>query len=70
MRPLTIIGALVVAAGLFILINGASFTKDKTVLKAGPLEANIKQQESVPPWVGGAALVVGVGLVVAGLRKT
>jgi hypothetical protein len=70
MRPLTIIGALVVAAGLFILINGASFTKDKTVLKAGPLEANVKQQESVPPWVGGAALVVGVGLVVAGLRKT
>jgi hypothetical protein len=70
MRPLTIIGALVVAAGLFILINGASFTKDKTVLKAGPLEANVKQQESVPPWVGGAALVVGIGLVVAGLRKT
>lgn len=58
------------AAGLFILINGASFTKDKTVLKAGPLEANVKQQETVPPWVGGAALVVGVGLVVAGLRKT
>jgi hypothetical protein len=70
MRPLTIIGALLVAAGLFVLINGASFTKDKTVLKAGPLEANVKQQESVPPWVGGAALVVGIGLVVAGLRKT
>jgi hypothetical protein len=60
----------VFAAGLFVLINGASFTKDKTVLKAGPLEANVKQQESVPPWVGGAALVVGGILVVAGLRKT
>ena len=70
MRAMTLIGAILIAAGLFVVINGASFTKDKTVLKAGPLEANVKQQESVPPWVGGAAIVAGIGFVVVGLRKS
>jgi hypothetical protein len=70
MRPMTIVGALLIAAGLFVVINGASFTENKTVLKAGPLEANVKKQESVPPWVGGAAIVAGIAFVLVGMRKT
>jgi hypothetical protein len=70
MRPMTIIGALLIAAGLWVVINGASYTKDKTVLKVGPLEANVKEQQSIPPWAGGAAILVGVGCVVIGVRKT
>jgi hypothetical protein len=70
MKPLAIVGCLLILGGLFVLINGASFTKDKTVLKAGPLEANVKQTQTVPPWAGGAVIVVGIGLVAVGLRKT
>jgi drug/metabolite transporter (DMT)-like permease len=70
MRPMTIIGALLIAAGLYVLINGASFTRDKTVLKAGPLEANIKQEQSIPPWAGAVAIAAGVGFIVVGLRKS
>jgi hypothetical protein len=69
MRPMTIIGALLIAAGLFVVINGASFTRDKTVLKVGPIEANVKQQESIPPWAGAVAIAIGIGCVVIGIRK-
>jgi len=67
---MTIVGALLIAAGLFVLISGASFTKDKTVFKAGPIEANVKQEQSVPPWAGAVAIVVGIGCIAGGLRKT
>jgi hypothetical protein len=70
MRPMVILGALIVAGGLFVLVNGASFTKDSTVLKAGPLEAHMEKKEQVPAWVGGAAVVVGIGFIGLGLRKS
>ncbi len=69
MRPMMILGILFVAAGLYVVVNGASFTKDKTVFKAGPFEANVEKKQDIPPWVGALAIVAGVGLVVAGVRK-
>jgi hypothetical protein len=69
MKPIAIVGLLLILGGLFVLINGASFTKDKTVLKAGPLEANVKQTQSVPPWAGGLAIAVGIGVVAVGFKK-
>jgi hypothetical protein len=68
-RPMTIVGALLIAAGLYIIFSGASFTKDKTVFKAGPIEANVKEQQGVPTWAGAVAIVLGVGCVVVGVRK-
>jgi hypothetical protein len=69
MKPMVILGALIVAAGLYILVNGASFTKDSTVLKAGPLEAHMEKKEPIPPWAGGIAVVVGIGFIAIGMRK-
>ncbi len=70
MRPMAIIGAILIAAGLYVVIDGASFTKDKTVAKIGSLEANVKQRESIPPWAGAVAIVAGVVCIVAGARKS
>ena len=70
MRAGIIVGALLVAAGLYVVIHGASFTQDKTVLKAGPLEANVKETHGVPPWAGGVAIVAGIAVIALGLRKT
>jgi hypothetical protein len=39
------------------------------VLKIGDVEAKVSQQNAIPPWVGGAGVVVGVILIVAGARK-
>ncbi len=69
MRLIAVVGVLLVAAGLYVLVNGASFTRDKTVIKVGTLVANVKEQEAIPPWAGGAAILVGIGCVVVGLRK-
>jgi len=70
MKPMVILGALIVAGGLYILVNGASFTKDSTVLKAGPLEAHMEKKEAIPPWAGGAAVLVGIGFIALGMRKS
>jgi drug/metabolite transporter (DMT)-like permease len=69
MRAIQIIGAILIAAGLFILIKSPSYSSDKSLFKVGSVEATVKQDRTIPPWAGGAALAAGVVLVVAGLRK-
>ena len=69
MRIGLILGALLIAGGLYILIKAPTYSQDKPVLKVGPLEAKVEQQHEIPPWVGGAALAVGVVLVVAGATR-
>jgi len=69
MRVLQIAGVIVMAAGLFILIKGPSYTREESVFKLGDLEARVQQQHSVPGWVGGATLGAGLVLVLLGLRR-
>jgi hypothetical protein len=68
-RPLTIAGIVLAALGAFVLLNGASFTTRRDVLKVGPVEASVQEKQAVPAWAGGVALVLGLGLVVAGARR-
>ena len=69
MRAIQIIGAIMIAAGLFILIKSPSYSSDKSLFKVGSVEATVSQDHVIPPWAGGAILVAGVVLVVVGLRK-
>jgi drug/metabolite transporter (DMT)-like permease len=69
MRALQIIGALLIAGGLFVLIRAPSYSSEKSVLKVGTLEAKVNEQHEIPGWAGGAALAAGVVLVVVGFRK-
>jgi len=69
MRFLQVLGVILIAGGLFVLIQGPSYTSEKSVFKIGDVEAKVAQQRSIPPWAGGAALVAGVVLLVAGARK-
>jgi drug/metabolite transporter (DMT)-like permease len=69
MRAIQIIGAILIAAGLFILIKSPSYSSDKSLFKVGSVEATVQQDHAIPPWAGGAALAAGLVLVVAGLRK-
>lgn len=69
MRAGLIAGAVLAAAGLFILIKGASYTREESVFKLGDLEAKVQRERSIPEWVGGVALGAGLVLVVIGLRK-
>jgi hypothetical protein len=69
MRVLQIVGALLIAGGLFVLIKSPSYSSDKSVFKVGDVEAKVAQQHSIPPWVGGGALAAGLVLIVVGARK-
>lgn len=67
-----IIGVILIVIGLFALATGGfSWTQREKVLDVGPIEATAERHKTLPlpPLVGGAALIAGVVLVVAGSRK-
>ena len=70
MRGMLIAGIIILLAGAFVLFRGFSFTKDKTVLDIGPLQASVTERQAVPTWVGGAAVAVGLVLIGVGATKT
>jgi hypothetical protein len=69
MRQLMIVGLVILGLGAFVLIRGGSFTTRRDVLKVGDVKVTAPERQTIPPWVGGAALVVGGALIVAGMRK-
>ncbi len=72
MNVAKIIGILLIVAGTASLVTGGfSYTKDKTVVKLGPLELSAKQKEEVnlPVWLGVGAIAVGGLLLLFGGRR-
>lgn len=69
MKGTTIAGIVLLVLGAFLLFRGASFASKHDVIQLGDLKVTATEHRSIPPWVGGAVIVVGVGLLVAGTRK-
>lgn len=72
MNPVKIIAILLIACGaLGLVYGGFSYTKDKTVVKLGPLELSAKEKETVnvPVWAGVGSIVVGGLLLVFGGKR-
>ena len=69
MRPAAIAGILLVLVGVFILVNGGSFTTRKDVLKVGDVKISADEKQSIPPWVAVVGIVAGVGLVATSQKK-
>ena len=69
MRPLPIIGILLAALGAFVIFQGLHYSREESVLKIGDLEAKVRQQHTVPEWIGGVALGAGVVLAVSSFRR-
>ena len=70
MRGFVAGGIVLLLAGGFILLRGASFTKDRTVIDMGPLKASVEEQQVVPTWVGAVAVAAGVALIGMGATKS
>lgn len=68
-RNYLIAGLVILALGAFVLLRGASFTTRHDMVSMGDLRITADEQQSIPPWLGGAAVAVGAVLIVAGLRK-
>lgn len=72
MKPIVMIGILlIVLGGLALAYQGFNYTHQEKVLDVGPIHATAEKQEhvSIPPILGGLALVGGILLVVGGARK-
>jgi dipeptide/tripeptide permease len=72
MKPTIITGAVLILIGVLALAyQGFTYTKREKVLEIGPLQATTETEKtvSIPPLVGGLAIVSGVALVALGALK-
>jgi hypothetical protein len=72
MKATTIIGIALIVLGIVALtLGGISYTDKEKVLDIGPIEATAEHRKTIPlpPILGGASLVAGVVLLVAGARS-
>lgn len=69
MRPLAIVGILLILAGGWVTLTGGSFTTRETVLDVGGLEISAEEKRPIPMWAGILAIVAGGAMVVAGAKK-
>lgn len=73
MRPLGIVGIILIAIGIIALAYGGfSYTKREKIIDAGPLQVSADKEKTVPlpPILGGLCIVGGIALLVAGGKKS
>jgi hypothetical protein len=71
MKPATVIGVILIVVGIIgFAMGGFSFTHEKKIIDAGPVQVSHEEQKTVPipPLLSGIALVGGIALVVVGVR--
>ena len=72
MKSPTWVGVLlIVLGGLALAYQGFTYSHQERVLDLGPIHATAERQEhvSIPPILGGIALLGGIVLLVAGRKK-
>jgi hypothetical protein len=70
--PRRIVGLVLVIVGLVSLLwGGISWTRERTIVDIGPIEARAEERETLPlpPILGGVALMVGAILLIARERS-
>ena len=66
---LILAGLILAAVGIAAITGELDFTQDREVVKIGGLSATVKEEKSVPQWLGGLGVLAGLGLVVAGAMR-
>ncbi|MGH7623802.1 MAG: DUF3185 domain-containing protein [Gemmatimonadaceae bacterium] len=68
-----ILGIILIVLGVIgIAYGGITYTRHRDTISVGPVSATVKQKEKfpIPPVAGVIALIVGIGLLVGGSRRT
>jgi hypothetical protein len=63
--------SLIIIALVSFIWGGISWTREKTVVDLGPIEAQAETRETIPlpPVLGGVALIAGIVLLVIPVRR-
>jgi hypothetical protein len=72
MKPITIIGVILIVLGVVALAyQGIPYTTKEKVVDLGPLKVEAKREKTIPlpPVLGGLALAGGIVLVIVGARR-
>ncbi len=72
MTPARIAGIVLIVLGLVgLLWGGFSWTREKTVVDLGPIQARAEERKTIPipPIAGGVAVVAGIVLLVLPARR-
>jgi len=72
MKSTTVLGILLVVLGILALIyQGFSYTREEKVLDVGPIHATRDETRhvSLPPIIGGLALLGGAALLAIGAKQ-
>jgi len=73
MKPIMWVGILLVVLGaLAVAYQGFNYTHQEKVLDVGPIHATADEHDrvSIPPVLGGLALVGGIVLLAVGAKKS
>ena len=73
MKPLMLVGVLLIVLGAIGLIaGGITYKTERESVNLGPIQATVKEDKKIPipPIVGGLAMAAGVVLVLAGRKKS
>ena len=73
MKSTSIAGILLMVLGaLALAYQGITYTRREKVLDVGPIHATKDTEKTIPlpPILGGVAILGGIGLLVAGARRT
>jgi uncharacterized membrane protein len=72
MKPIMWVGILLMVLGaLVVAYQGFNYTHQEKILDLGPIHATAEEHDrvSIPPVLGGLALVGGIALLVVGAKK-
>ena len=70
MKTLTLAGMVLIVLGIAALAyQGITYTSRETVVDIGPIHATAERERTFPLLVGGAAVLAGAALAIAGARQ-
>lgn len=69
MKASTVVGIVLAIFGAVVVFRGLTYKDREDVVRIGDVRIQAESRRAIPTWIGGAALVGGVLLVVAGVSR-
>jgi hypothetical protein len=69
MRPLVLLGIVLIAIGCLFLYNGGHFTTRKKLLEVGDVKVTTADVRTLPGWVPAFMILAGGAMVLIGLQR-
>lgn len=69
MKPVAIIGILLILAGGWVTISGGSLTTREKIVDIGAVQISADKERPIPMWAGIGAIILGAGLLVGGMKS-